>query len=85
MGWSATSAACRTMDQWTAACVREHGTQNGFTVAGVEYFWETGREQADGGITGAVYRMDGGRVGTFRIDPDGGVFRAPAVMKGVLT
>ena len=46
-------------------------------------FWETGREQADGAITGTVWKpwaQDKTRVvkaGSFRIEPDGRVSRFP--------
>jgi hypothetical protein len=81
MGWSATSKACDTEDKLTRACIAQGGNQNSYKYKGQDYFWEHGREQADGAITGSVWRMlpDGlaRRVGSFRIDPDGTLVRGP--------
>lgn len=40
-------------------------------------FFDTGREQRDGAITGTVYNRDGRRLGSARIAPDGTVSRWP--------
>jgi len=86
MGWSCREKAGKTMDKWTAACVHASGQQNTFSMRGRHYFWERSRtEHADGAITGSVWRMqDDGRckrTGTFRIEPEGHVSRAPKFLQ----
>jgi hypothetical protein len=70
------------MERWTRACVEQTGSQNVFEVERVKYFWEVSRrEHNDGAITGSIFRLDTGgmahRAGSFRINPDGSVARAP--------
>lgn len=85
MGWSCTADAMRTYESWSKRCLQQSGTQNSYCVDGVHYFFETGREQADGAITGSVYNLETGRnVGRFRIDPDGHVERYPKGLRSLL-
>ncbi len=87
MGWSCRADAAETMHKWTAACVAQTGSQNVYRVGGREYFWDVSRtEHDDGAITGTIIvitekRPDGSslgrRVGSFRINGDGTVRRAP--------
>lgn len=87
MGWSARADACDTLDAWTRACVAQTGSQNTYRPhdSDRQYFFEIGREQADGSITGSVFRMVGNdsaiRSGSFKIGPDGDVVRWPAGFK----
>ena len=94
MGWSCSMAAAATMDRWIAACVKQTGASGTWEEGGVRYFFEPSRhEHRDGAITGKVYRMgpptepDGGGpcypAGSFRINADGSVARAPRFLKGV--
>jgi hypothetical protein len=93
MGWSCTATAGQTMDRWIAACLAQTGSQNCFRVGEVGYFWETSStEHYDGAITGTIWKDVPGpdpekkyckRAGTFRINPDGSVARAPAFLKRV--
>ena len=52
---------------------------------GREYFYEVGRENRDGAITGSVWCMDGYRKGSFRIARDGRIERAPCGLKDRLS
>ena len=91
MGWTCTKAAADTEARWTAACVKQTGSQNTFEVNGQRYFFETSRtEHADGAITGTVHRMCSCAAasyehthdaGGFRINGDGSVARAPKWLK----
>jgi hypothetical protein len=93
MGWSCRKEASETMGRWTAACVAQTGSSNVYLMDGREYFWELSqKEHDDGAITGAIVevvekRLDGSSTaksaGTFRINPDGSVARAPAFLKGL--
>ena len=85
MGYSCTQKANLVLDQLAiqlrAASGREIETSNGFRWEDYDCFWEIGREQADGAITGTVWHvLDDGRAmksGSFRIDPDGKIARFP--------
>ena len=89
MGWSATAKACDIERQWSNACRAQTGGSNKYEANGNTYFYDIGREQRDGAITGQVFQMsDTGyatRVGTFRIEPDGTVTRYPVGIKQLLT
>jgi len=90
MGWSYSQAAGRIMDAWTQACIKSTGSQNCWEQENKKrYFWETSRtEWPDGSITGTIFRFVGGehvrRSGTFRINGDGSIERAPAFLKAAL-
>lgn len=90
MGWSCSSDAYKTMEKWTQACRSATGSQNEFVVDGARFFWEMSRrEHDDGAITGSVQkivRVEGTRMwaeksGTFRIEGNGRVTRAPKFLK----
>jgi len=86
MGWSCAAAASDTMFRWEMACRATTGSQNVFEDGGFRYFWETSStEHDDGSVTGTVWKMVGEttcrKAGTFRIDGDGRVVRAPAFLK----
>ena len=63
-------------------------TSNGWKNGLLEYFYEIGREQPDGAITGSIYRHGGEgsscvRAGTFRIEPDGKIHHWPTATKAM--
>jgi len=86
MGYSCTKAAgdvLRTFPRDT------EGPSNTWDHKGHRYFWERGREQRDGAVTGTIYREvppnHACRVGSFRIEPNGTITRAPFSMKERMT
>jgi hypothetical protein len=93
MGWSCRKEASDTMRAWSDACHASSGSSNVWKSAdGSEFFFEVSRkEHDDGAITGSIIALgapsgpDGARygrkAGSFRIDPDGRVARAPAFLK----
>ena len=90
MGWSCTQAAGRVMEYWTKTCIANSGKQNEWKEKNNIYFWEIGRENRDGAITGTIVKVfnmrpDGSsqcRVcGSFRINPDGTIKRAPTFLR----
>ena len=88
MGWSCSRIAGCRLDAISAACIASTGSQNKWTDGkGDTYFYDVGREQADGSITGTVNKfLPSGlcRVsGSFKINRDGGWERGPAWMKRV--
>jgi hypothetical protein len=78
MGYSCTRDASLAL-----GCVRhifgDPKQGNVLSIKGKQYFFERGRENADGAITGTVFLMLPGdmarKAGTFRIEPDGTVRR----------
>jgi hypothetical protein len=87
MGWSCRKEAGDVVQAWTEACVAQTDSQNTFVPNGdVKYFWETShREYGDGAITGTIWKfLPNGfcrRSGTFRIEGDGTITRAPKWLK----
>jgi hypothetical protein len=89
MGWSCSSDAARTVERWTALCVLSTGSSNTWEHKGRTFFFEnSGREHADGAITGTVWRNVGSdrcvRVSSFRIEGDGAMTRGPAEIRARL-
>jgi hypothetical protein len=85
MGWSCTACASEVERSWSEVCYKQTGLQNGYDVAGDRLFYDVGREQYDGAITGQVFSMTTGRkVGTFRIEPDGKVSRWPKGLRPIV-
>ena len=84
MGYSCTAAANDVIKKWVEACVASTGCSNTWREGSKEFFFEVDREQSDGAVTGSVYKtVDEDRCqrsGTFRVDPDGAVVRAPAFL-----
>jgi hypothetical protein len=93
MGWSARTIAILSM-QKLEAILQKRGPADGsnaWMVKGVHHFNETGRENADGAITGAIYRSifcpeltppeRARKIGTFRIEPNGFISRFPTSTK----
>jgi hypothetical protein len=87
MGWGCRREAGLRLDAISAACVAQTGSSNTFKVGADTYFYETGREQGDGAITGTIQKFVGEdkcrRSGGFRIEGDGKMTRGPAFMKNV--
>ncbi len=88
MGWSCRAEAAHVLDAWDTACRLQTATSNTFTSGGNKYFYErSNTEHGDDAITGVIYKyVDESRVrksGTFRIEGDGTVTRAPAFLKSV--
>lgn len=86
MGYSCCQRADWVTDAWKDACIAQTDSQNVFVTRGSKYFWEIGRENPDGAITGTIWKFlpDSDRVrrsGTFRIEGDGEVTRAPKFLK----
>lgn len=83
MGYSYAAKAGYTLDAIRDAIGAK--CSNGMPDGG---FWETGREQADGAITGTVWRACGPeqvtRGGSFRIEACGRVARFPGLARCVL-
>jgi hypothetical protein len=86
MGWSCRADAAKTYDKWDRHCRETTGSSNVFVQDGEKFFFEGSRkEHADGAITGSIFKMIGKtharKVGSFRINGDGTVARAPKVLK----
>ena len=89
MGYSCTKAAADTLDKILHSIVDPNGSSNAWTYKGQRYFYERGRENLDGAITGTVwkfvYRPDlnpperAKRAGTVRIEADGSLTRFPHI------
>jgi len=88
MGWSCTMDAGNTMDKMHRACLLSTGTANAWKdPQGNQYFWEIGRENIDGHISAAVYKIEGKfcrKVGSIYISPDGSIKRMPASLRKIL-
>jgi hypothetical protein len=76
MGYSCTQDAANTLAV-IGKMFNTDGNANILTIRGEQYFFERGREQADGAITGKLYQMlpnDLCRsVGNVRINADGSI------------
>lgn len=88
MGYSYNVKAGLTLDAIRDILTEKHNleTSNGMPDGG---FWETGREQSDGSITGTVWKpweKDPKMVvkrGGFKISPEGKVLRFPGIGKAI--
>jgi hypothetical protein len=91
MGWSCSVAADNTMRVWVRACRESTGSSNTYITNSGEYFFELSRrEYDDGSITGSIWKIvekiapDTSRAkpaGSFRIEGDGTITRAPKFLK----
>lgn len=84
MGYSSSAYASYTMVAVADLLRGKLDTNNGIERNGG--FWEIGRENWDGAMTGTVWKMlpDGvraRRAGTFRIEADGHITRFPTLTK----
>lgn len=83
MGWSATAAACDTLDAVSKVIGGE--MSNGMPDGG---FYEVGAERADGAITGVVWTPADKpgfvrKVGHFKIAPNGSIVRFPGLSRAL--
>jgi hypothetical protein len=94
MGWSCGAAASNVLKAWSDKCAVNSGMSNVWSAGGKKYFFETSRtEHNDGAITGKIMKQvseeqpDGSyfakSVGSFRIEGDGTITRAPKFLKDV--
>lgn len=88
MGYSCTVKADNSLDELIIqlkAAGSEIETSNGWMIKDKRYFFQRGREQKDGAITGSVHKHTGERtcknVGSFRIKPNGRIIRFPTSTK----
>lgn len=92
MGFSYRTDAGRVEKAWQEGCRAQTGSSNTFEDKGVRYFYELSRrDQPDGGICGTIWKSvpppvgkDGdyySKVGTFKIDGNGNIVRAPRKLK----
>ena len=102
MGYSCTAAAANVLDAIEdylrakyPTITKETGkaVSNGWTIDGHEFFFERGRENDDGAITGSVWEsyfnvttcdIRCRRVGNVRIEPNGSVTRFAKVPKSII-
>jgi hypothetical protein len=84
VGYSCTALASSTLDALQER-FRHDGSGNTYSTDGgrTRFFWERGREQPDGAMTGTIIRWldneDARRAGSYRIDPDGTIVRFPGI------
>lgn len=89
MGYSATSKALDSLR--TIQGVMETRFRKSFSNSTLNGFFEIGRENADGSVTGTVFRFTSPaqthvtRAGGFRIEPDGFVTRFPDLPRDLRT
>ena len=92
MGWSHSAKAGKVLEAWQNACANSTGTSNTWKDNGKEFFFETSnKEHSDGAITGSIQRLENSGSddcrrfaypnGSFRIEGDGTISRAPAFLK----
>jgi len=85
MGWSARKDALDAFDALLTWVGRDDLPTNVWENEKGKFFAETGKENADGAVTGTVWRfVDENRAvkaGSFRIEPNGVVTRFPGVTK----
>jgi hypothetical protein len=100
MSYSCAARASDIERVWADVCYKQTGSSNVYEVDGKRYFYNVGREQRDGAVTGSVWRMEVAlrdskgshvgsdgvcvRAGTFRIEPDGTVTRFPVGFRKVI-
>ena len=84
MGYSCTQDAAHMLGVISKA-YGDPTTGNVLILRGERYFYERGRENDDGAITGQLMKMLPGdyaeRAGTYRIAPDGTIERFPKLSK----
>lgn len=86
MGYSCTKKAADTLERIGKSFATE-GNPNILTIGGTKFFFEHGREQTDGAITGKLMEFLPNElcqsVGTVRIAPNGTVSRFPRLRADV--
>lgn len=86
MGYSCSHLAGLRLNCISEACIKNTGSSNTWKREnGDQYFFETGKENYGGSITGSIWKiLPNGmakRSGGFRIEPDGKISRGPKFMK----
>ena len=95
MGYSCTVAAANVLDAIEDYLREKYPdtpgkpSSNGWMINGRKFFFERGKENDDGAITGTVYSSDPAsnrchRAGSVRIEPEGTVTRFAHVPKSVI-
>ncbi len=91
MGWSCAKTAGDVLDSLSRynRNLGEKYPSNGWYYRGNHYFYEVGRENYDGAITGSVYKLFNNntsikKIGTFKIEPDGYVIKGAGGLKKIL-
>ncbi len=83
MGYSCSAKASYVMDVIMEQNRHENSGNVYKSVTGDLYFWERGRENADGAMTGPVHKFLPGdralKVGSYRINRDGRIERFPGL------
>lgn len=80
MGYSCSATAHETLEKISEMIGSIPGPKNQWKNGDKSYFYEIGKENYDGAITGSIWRIEslyGKRVGSFRIENDGTVTRFP--------
>lgn len=84
MGYSCTQDASHMLGVISRMCGKD-GNGNILRIDGKEFFFERGKEQGDGAITGTLMEMLPGdfcrKAGSVRINPDGTIARFPRFTK----
>ena len=84
MGYSCTRAAADMLGTISHILATD-GNRNVLTIGQAQYFFERGREQSDGAITGTLMEMLPNdycrKAGTVRIGPEGELARFPRLPK----
>lgn len=87
MGYSCRRESGFMLDLITSHCVKTTGSSNCFVQNDKKYFYQIGKENRDGAITGTIWKFleDGKakKTGSFRIEPDGKVSLGPKFFKNI--
>ena len=85
MGWSCTVDADKTLEKIQTFCKKLTGISNEWIKDGDKYFFDIGKEQKDGSITGNVYqiidRNMAVKIGFFKISANGKIISFPKLPK----
>lgn len=88
MGWSCSAKASKVLEAWSDACFNQTGISNVFSTKNGKdkYMYEvSNKEHLDGAITGKIMCFISEthvvNKGSFRIEPDGKVSRAPKFLR----
>lgn len=87
MSYSCTTRANAVLDRISEMCRDQSGFSNVWYKGERKFFFEVGREQSDGSITGSVMEFVGenaaARKGNFRIEPNGAMPYFPNLNKEI--
>jgi hypothetical protein len=87
MGYScASKAACR-IEVISEVCIQQTGSHNVYLAKGKRYFFQVGKEQSDGSITGSIWLLTSEnfckKTANFKICPEGRLVRGPDFFKQI--